>query len=60
LFAAVALALAAALAAVVAGRRMPSLGGRLPVRLLTAFCYLNLFAAQALVAFARNRRLHLW
>jgi hypothetical protein len=36
------------------------LGGRLPIRLLTAFCYLNLFAAQALLAFARNRRLHLW
>lgn len=60
LFAAIALALAAALAAVVVGRHVPSLGGRLPVRLLTAFCYLNLFAAQALVAFARNRRLHLW
>jgi cellulose synthase/poly-beta-1,6-N-acetylglucosamine synthase-like glycosyltransferase len=60
LFAAIALALVAALAAVVAGRRVPSLGARLPVRLLTAFCYLNLFAAQALVAFARNRRLHLW
>ncbi|NUO74005.1 MAG: glycosyltransferase family 2 protein [Frateuria sp.] len=60
LFAAIALALAAAVAAVVAGRHVPALGGRLPVRLLTAFCYLNLFAAQALVAFARNRRLHLW
>jgi len=60
LFAAAALALAAALAAVVAGRFLPALGGRLPVRLLTAFCYLNLFAAQALLAFARNRRLHLW
>ncbi|HEV2622967.1 MAG TPA: glycosyltransferase family 2 protein [Frateuria sp.] len=60
LFAAITLALAAALAAVIVGRHLPSLGGRLPVRLLTAFCYLNLFAAQALVAFARNRRLHLW
>lgn len=60
LFAAIALVLAAALVAVVVGRRVPSLGGRLPVRLLTAFCYLNLFAAQALLAFARNRRLHLW
>ncbi|MEW9625416.1 glycosyltransferase family 2 protein [Rhodanobacter geophilus] len=60
LFAMTALALAAALAAVVAGRLLPALGGRLPIRLLTAFCYLNLFAAQALLAFARNRRLHLW
>jgi len=60
LFAATALGLLAALAAVVAGRLLPTLGGRQPVRLLTAFCYLNLFAAQALLAFARNRRLHLW
>ncbi|WP_404537642.1 glycosyltransferase family 2 protein [Dyella agri] len=60
LFAMTALALAAGLAAVVAGRFLPALGGRLPIRLLTAFCYLNLFAAQALLAFARNRRLHLW
>lgn len=60
LFAATALGLLAALAAVVAGRLLPALGGFLPVRLLTAFCYLNLFAAQALLAFARNRRLHLW
>ncbi|MEW9573376.1 glycosyltransferase family 2 protein [Rhodanobacter sp. Si-c] len=60
LFAVTALGLAAGLAAVVAGRLLPALGGRLPVRLLTAFCYLNLFAAQALLAFARNRRLHLW
>lgn len=60
LFAVTALGLLAALAAVVAGRLLPALGGRLPVRLLTAFCYLNLFAAQALLAFARNRRLHLW
>lgn len=60
LFAATVLGLLAALAAVVAGRCLPALGGYLPVRLLTAFCYLNLFAAQALLAFARNRRLHLW
>jgi cellulose synthase/poly-beta-1,6-N-acetylglucosamine synthase-like glycosyltransferase len=60
LFAATALGLLAALAAAVAGRLLPALGGRQPMRLLTAFCYLNLFAAQALLAFARNRRLHLW
>lgn len=60
LFAMTVLGLLAAPAAVVAGRLLPALGARLPIRLLTAFCYLNLFAAQALLAFARNRRLHLW
>jgi cellulose synthase/poly-beta-1,6-N-acetylglucosamine synthase-like glycosyltransferase len=44
----------------VLGRWLPTLGRVLPVRLAVAFCYLNLFAAQALIAFARNRRLHLW
>jgi cellulose synthase/poly-beta-1,6-N-acetylglucosamine synthase-like glycosyltransferase len=44
----------------VAGWLQPALGRRLPVRLLLAFFYLNLFAAQALLAFTRNRRLHLW
>ncbi|KAF1007335.1 MAG: Poly-beta-1,6-N-acetyl-D-glucosamine synthase [Luteibacter sp.] len=38
----------------------PSLGRRFPLRIALAFFYLNLFAAQALLAFARNRRLHLW
>ncbi|MEO7068155.1 MAG: glycosyltransferase family 2 protein [Rhodanobacter sp.] len=42
------------------GKLIPALGAWMPVRLLGAFFYLNLFAAQALVAFARNRRLHLW
>lgn len=60
LFALTALGLVLGLGAVIAGRFLPTLGGRMPVRILTAFCYLNLFAAQALVAFARNRRLHLW
>ena len=45
---------------VIAGRWWPALARWLPVRLLSAFFYLNLFAAQALVAFAHNRRLHLW
>ena len=41
--------------------RMQPLTGRwLPVRLAVAFFYLNLFAAQALLTFARNRGLHLW
>lgn len=58
---------ATAFGALVAGMLMvglallPSRLGRLPpLRIALAFFYLNLFAAQALVAFARNRRLHLW
>lgn len=56
----VVLLLAAAFGLVVAGRLLPAIGGLLPVRLLVAFFYLNLFSAQAFFAFARNRRLHLW
>jgi cellulose synthase/poly-beta-1,6-N-acetylglucosamine synthase-like glycosyltransferase len=41
-------------------RLRPALGRLLPLRIALAFFYLNLFAAQALLAFARNRRLHLW
>lgn len=41
-------------------RLRPPLGRLLPLRIVVAFFYLNLFAAQALLAFARNRRLHLW
>ncbi|QWT21703.1 glycosyltransferase family 2 protein [Bacillus sp. NP157] len=41
-------------------RLRPRLGRWLPARIAVAFFYLNLFAAQALLAFARNRRLHLW
>jgi cellulose synthase/poly-beta-1,6-N-acetylglucosamine synthase-like glycosyltransferase len=54
------LACAACGGLVVLGRLQPAFARMLPVRMATAFCYLNLFAAQALVAFARNRRLHLW
>lgn len=49
-----------ALGLVLVGHWCPSLAQWLPVRLITAFFYLNLFAAQALLAFAHNRRLHLW
>lgn len=42
------------------GRLLPAFARTRPVRVATGFCYLNLFAAQALLAFARNRRLHLW
>lgn len=53
-------ALLGAAATVPIGRWLPVLGRWLPVRLMVAFFYLNLFAAQALLAFARNRGLHLW
>lgn len=45
---------------VVIGRLQPAPVRWLPVRLAVAFFYLNLFAAQAVVSFARNRGLHLW
>jgi cellulose synthase/poly-beta-1,6-N-acetylglucosamine synthase-like glycosyltransferase len=45
---------------VAVARLQPPLGRLLPLRIAVAFFYLNLFAAQALVAFARNRRLPLW
>lgn len=41
-------------------RLLPPARRWLPIRLLAAFFYLNLFSAQALIAFARNRELHLW
>jgi len=45
---------------VVIGRLQPAPARWLPVRLAVGFFYLNLFAAQAVVTFARNRGLHLW
>ncbi|WP_430390362.1 glycosyltransferase family 2 protein [Dyella sp. 20L07] len=45
---------------VVIGRLQAVAARWLPVRLAVAFFYLNLFAAQAVVTFARNRGLHLW
>jgi len=45
---------------VLLARLLPRAGRLLPLRIALAFFYLNLFAAQALLAFARNRRLHLW
>lgn len=50
----------AAVGAVAVGHAVPRIGRLLPVRLLTAFLHMNLAAAQALFAFARNRTLHLW
>jgi len=54
------MALLAGVLLVVAGKLLPRLSRWLPVRLAVAFYYLNLFAAQALIAFTRNRGLHLW
>lgn len=45
---------------VAAGRLQPALTRWLPVRLAVTFFYLNLFSAQALVTFARNRGSHPW
>lgn len=58
-----ALALAGLLAGaamVAAARLRPAIGRWLPVRLSVAFFSMNTYAAMALLAFARNRRLHLW
>jgi cellulose synthase/poly-beta-1,6-N-acetylglucosamine synthase-like glycosyltransferase len=60
LYALMLIALLGGAACVPIGRWLPALGRWLPVRLMVAFFYLNLFAAQALLAFARNRGLHLW
>lgn len=47
-------------ALIVVARWRPGVSQWWPARLAVAFFYLNLFAAQALLAFTRNRRLHLW
>ncbi len=44
----------------VLGQRAPAMMRASPMRLVMAFGYLNLFAAQALIAYVRNPRLHLW
>lgn len=56
----VVVALLAAAALVLLERLLPPAGRWLPMRLLVAFFHLNLFSAQALIAFAKNRELHLW
>lgn len=54
--------LAAALAALLLALKaaLPALSRFWPVRLLDAFFHMNLYSAQAVLAFARGRRLHLW
>lgn len=59
-YALVVAAVAGGLSLVLLGRLLPRMAKLLPIRLATAVWYLNLFAAESLVAFARNRRLHLW
>ena len=59
-YAATLLACSLAAVLVAAGWLAPAFARWLPVRLLMAFVYLNWFSAEALVAFLRNRRLHLW
>ncbi|WP_232821022.1 glycosyltransferase family 2 protein [Dyella sp. C11] len=41
-------------------RAQPNAGRWLPVRLMVAFFYLNLYAVQASIAYARSRGEHLW
>lgn len=41
-------------------RAQPHAGRWLPVRLMVAFFYLNLYAVQASIAYARSRGEHLW
>lgn len=60
LYSLIVVGLLSAAALVIVGRVLPLAGRWLPIRLLIAFYHLNLFAAQALIAFARNRELHLW
>ena len=55
-----ALAAVLALVLVLLAPRAPRLAAWAPVRLLVAFVHMNLFAAQAALAFARGRGLHLW
>lgn len=59
-YAAASLGALLAVALIAVGRVHRRMGRWLPVRLLTAFAYLNLFAAQGLFAFVSRRRLHLW
>lgn len=39
---------------------LPALSTWMPVRLMSTFLHMNLYAGQALVAYVRNPRLHLW
>jgi cellulose synthase/poly-beta-1,6-N-acetylglucosamine synthase-like glycosyltransferase len=60
IYAAMLAAMVATVVLVAAAQAMPPVARWWPARVAVAFFYLNLFAAQALVAFARNRELHLW
>jgi hypothetical protein len=54
------LALVLCMALVPMERAQPHAGRWLPVRLMVAFFYLNLYAVQASIAYARSRGEHLW
>lgn len=58
LLAAAGLALVIVLVAL--ARVVPSMARLLPMRLASAFAYMNLYAAQAFFTWIGNRRLHLW
>jgi cellulose synthase/poly-beta-1,6-N-acetylglucosamine synthase-like glycosyltransferase len=51
---------AAAVLLLMLARVLPALSRSLPVRLLSAFFHMNLYSAQAAIAFARRDATHLW
>jgi cell division protein FtsW (lipid II flippase) len=59
-YAAVLAVLLLCIAMVFIERARPDTGRWLPVRLLVAFFYLNIYAAQASIAYAKSRGEHLW
>jgi len=48
------------LALALAASWLPALSEWMPVRLMSTFLHMNFYAGQALVAYVRNPRLHLW
>jgi len=58
-FACMALALAAVIAVLLTWA-WPGLSRIWPIRILSAFLHMNLYSAEAAIAFARRRALHLW
>ena len=55
-----AVAAVAGIAVVALAPRIPAIAALLPVRMLVAFVHMNVFSAQAALAFLRGRGLHLW
>lgn len=48
------------IALLMAATWLPALSAWAPVRLMSTFVHMNLYAGQALLAYVRNPRLHLW